>query len=85
MKRLGTVVQHTAHNELLVRGDTRLDSSLKELSHFNAVVMDKSVKRIGKVRGVIGPVSSPYILVKVSRDIPESGLKGYLGQRVYMK
>ncbi len=85
MKRLGTVVQYTAHNELLVRGDTRLDSSLKGFSRFNAAVMDKSVKRIGKVRGIIGPVASPYILVQVNRNIPVSALKDYLNQRVYMK
>jgi RNA-binding protein len=49
------------------------------------VVVDKSVKRIGKVNGVIGPVKSPYITIKVFGDVSGPELKKYLNEKVYVK
>jgi RNA-binding protein len=86
MKRLGTVVQVVAHQGLLVRGDNiRPDTSLRDLPRINSFVVDKSVKRIGKVNGVIGPVNSPYITIKVFGDVSGSELKKYLNEKVYIK
>jgi RNA-binding protein len=86
MKRLGTVVQVVAQQGLLVRGDNiKPDTSLRDLPRINSVVVDKSVKRIGKVNGVIGPVKSPYISIKVFGDVSGSELKKYLNEKVYVK
>lgn len=86
MKRLGTVVQIVAHNGLLVRGDNvRPDTSIKDLPRINSFVVDKSVRRIGKVNGVIGSVGSPYISIKITGDISESDLRKYLNEKVYVK
>ncbi len=86
MKRLGTVVQIVAHNGLLVRGDNiGPDTSLKDLPRINLPVVDKSVRRIGKVNGVIGSVVSPYISIKVTGDVSASDLRKYLNEKLYVK
>jgi len=86
MKRLGTVVQIVAHNGLLVRGDNiGPDTALKDLPRINLFVVDKSVRRIGKVNGVIGSVVSPYISIKVTDDVSASDLRKYLNEKLYVK
>ncbi|WP_048063252.1 H/ACA ribonucleoprotein complex subunit GAR1 [Methanococcoides burtonii] len=86
MKRLGTVVQTVAHNGLLVRGENiGPDTPLNNLPRINLFVVDKSVRRIGKVNGVIGSVNSPYISIKVMGDISPSDLRKYLNEKVYVK
>ncbi|HJH32446.1 MAG TPA: H/ACA RNA-protein complex protein Gar1 [Methanosarcinaceae archaeon] len=88
MKRLGTVLHISSIPlGLVVRGD-KLDlsgskRSTKKVPGLNSAVLNKNVKQIGKISGIIGPVEHPYIYVKISNDIdPEQHI--HANERVYV-
>ncbi|MBP2031171.1 RNA-binding protein [Methanohalophilus levihalophilus] len=86
MKRLGTVSSIDGQGKLVIRAAEGLTSgSLKDLPRIGSVVMDQKVKRIGKVSSVIGPVSSPYVVVKVAKSVSFSELKACVNQKLYVK
>ena len=63
MQRLGKVLSVTPSQSIIVR----LDKPQK----MGAAVIDENLKVVGRVFDVIGPVSSPYAVVKPSIKDPE--------------
>ena len=57
MRRLGTI-QHRFGNLLIVRAGDRLPA-------IGSAVVTNTMKRIGTVREIFGPVVHPYISVKL--------------------
>lgn len=86
MKRLGTVLNVSAPRDLIVRGDKpelSESNSVKKVPKLNSVVLNKSVKQIGKISGIIGPVAHPYIYVKLLKGAdPKQHI--YADERVYV-
>lgn len=85
MKRLGTVLNVSAPRGLIVRGDKpKLSESKleKKVPKLNSVVLNKSVKQIGKISGIIGPVDHPYIYVKLLKGA-DPKQQTPVGERVY--
>ncbi len=60
MRRLGTV-QHKFGDLLIARNDGRLPA-------IGTVVVTNTMKRIGTVREIFGPVSRPYISIKINKS-----------------
>jgi RNA-binding protein len=86
MKRLGTVLHLSGRRNLIVRGDKmKSPGSLNNLPRINSVVVDKSVKQIGKVNGIFGPVDHPYISVRVFDRIPDPVLRDHINERLYVQ
>lgn len=81
MKRLGSVL-HTIDNLLIIRADKTLDAGL--LSP-NSMVFTKKMQNIGKIKEIFGPVSSPYISIRISKNVSGSELMGMKNERVYLK
>lgn len=73
MKRLGTVLHISTPRGLIVRGNKPESSgdgkSANKPPKLNSAVLNKAVKQIGKVSGIIGPVEHPYIYVKLSKGV----------------
>ena len=86
MKRLGTVLNVSVPRGLIVRGDIPKLSGSKpanKVPKLNSGVLNKSVKQIGKISGIIGPVDHPYICVKLSNGVdPKQHID--TGERVYI-
>ena len=81
MKRLGEVL-NVVDNLLIARADKTLEqSSLRE----NSTVFTKRMKKIGKIEELFGPVRSPYISIKVFKDIKTSELTNLKNERVYLQ
>ncbi len=74
MRRLGTIVSKTKAGLIVVK------SQLKDPRRIvGAIVYDKYMKRIGKIVDVMGPVDSPYVVVKPdSKEIVDLIESGYL-------
>ena len=72
LKRLGTVLHiNTANNSLIVGSGKITDKIIKKR------VIDKEVKDIGIVYDIFGPVESPYIIVKLNKNVKKvDNLKG---------
>ncbi len=81
MKRLGRIL-HTIDKLLIIRADKTLD--IKVISPNSAVFTTK-MKNIGKIKEIFGPVSSPYISIRVSNNVPDSELMTMQNERVYLK
>ncbi len=79
MKRLGTVL-HTIDNLLIVRAD----KTLKVDAFTAATVITKSMKKIGKIKEIFGPVNAPYISIKIFNEINGSELMKLKNERVYL-
>lgn len=63
LQRLGRVLSVTPSQNIVVK----LDKAPK----MGAAVIDENLKVVGKVFDIIGPVSSPYAVVKPSGKDPE--------------
>lgn len=87
MKRLGTVLHISLPRGLIVRGNrlelSGSERSAKKVPKLNSAVLNKAVKQIGKVSGIIGPVEHPYIYVKLSKDI-DLKQHVHVNERVYV-
>lgn len=87
MKRLGTVLQMSIPRGLIVRGSkpeaSGSSKSARKLPKLNSAVLNKEIKQIGKISGIIGPVEHPYIYVKLSKDI-DPKQKIHVNDRVYV-
>jgi len=81
LKRLGAI-HHIMDNLLIVRADSTLEQSfLRE----NLMVVTKRMKRLGKIKEIFGPVDTPYISIKMFKDINASDIKGLKNERVYLQ
>ncbi|MDW7732505.1 MAG: Gar1/Naf1 family protein [Methanolobus sp.] len=86
MKRLGKVLHISKQDEIIIRGDEKKYSgSMREMPRINSFVLDKSIKRIGKISGIFGPVDWPFFIVKPSRGYSDSDLKDLINDRVYVQ
>ena len=63
MQRLGRVVNVTSSQNLVVKTE--------KAPKIGSSVIDESLKTIGRVFDVIGPVTSPYAVVKPTVREPE--------------
>ena len=63
MQRLGKVLSVTPSQSIVVK----LDKAPK----MGAAVIDENLKVVGRIFDIIGPVSSPYVVVKPSVKEPE--------------
>ena len=81
MKRLGAIL-HILDNLLIVRADSTLEHSvLRE----NLLVVTGKMKKLGKIKEIFGPVNTPYISIKMFKDINASEIKGLKNERVYLQ
>ncbi len=86
MKRLGKILHISKQNEIVVRGDKKqFYGSMKELPRMNSSVLDRSVKPVGKVSGIFGPVDQPYFTLKPDKGALASGLEKLVDERVYVQ
>lgn len=69
MKRVGEVVR-TAQNLAIVR------TSDAEYPQFGTTVIDESLKEVGTVVDVFGPVDRPYVAVSPEADVTLPTLLG---------
>ncbi len=75
MKKLGEVISKT--NTGLIVASTSLRDPKRIVG---AIVYDKDMRRIGRVIDVIGPVESPYVVIKPdSKDI-----LGFIGENTLL-
>ena len=81
MKRLGSIL-HTIDNLLIIRADKTLDTGV--LSPDSAVFTRK-MKNIGRIKEIFGPVSSPYISIRISKNVSGSELMDMRNERLYLK
>ena len=63
LQRLGKVLSVTPSQNMVVK----LDKATK----LGASVIDENLKVIGRIFDIIGPVSSPYAVIKPSVKTPE--------------
>ncbi len=75
MKRLG-IVQHRFGGLLIVR-------SGQQIPAIGSSVVTNTMKRIGTVREVFGPVSYPYISVKTYKNITDSEVHELENKKLY--
>lgn len=86
MKRLGKVLHISKQDEIIIRGDEKKYSgSMREMPRLNSFVLDKSIKRVGKISGIFGPVDWPFFIVKPIRGFSDSDLKNLINDRVYVQ
>lgn len=63
MQRLGKVLSVTPSQSVVVK--------LEKAPKLGAAVIDENLKIVGRIFDIIGPVSSPYAVVKPSVKDPE--------------
>ena len=68
MKLLGTVTGISNRGDLLVKGITTPTDGVQ--------VVDPTGRKIGKVERVVGPVSDPYIIIRLQKGVNGTGLSG---------
>ena len=63
MQRLGKVISVTPSQNFVVK--------LDKTPQIGATVIDENLKTVGRVFDIIGPVSSPYAVIKPTIKTPE--------------
>lgn len=82
MKTLGTVLHTSSHKNLIVRGDEKKNTLLPRM---NNVVLNRKMKKIGKVNDVFGPVDHPYFSVRLYRNVANEELLKLKHKHVYVR
>jgi len=77
--RLGRAL-HVLGGVLVVRSERPLNVRRVQ----NAIVVAKGKKKVGKVHDIFGPVSSPYVSVKIFQGVSERRLLKLLGRNVFI-
>lgn len=77
-KGLGTVL-HIMDKKLIVRG-----GKLKAKRVLHSIVVTEDKRQIGRVYDVFGPVSRPYVGVKVFGGLKEAELKKLAHKKLYV-
>jgi RNA-binding protein len=76
LRKLGVVLHKTPNGYIVVRMEER-----ERLPPLNTPVYDRSARRVGVLLDIIGPVESPYAVVKPDRrDIEVGG-----GEELYYR
>lgn len=82
MKTLGTVLHTSSHKNLIVRGDEKKNTLLPRM---NNVVVNRKMKKIGKVNDIFGPVDHPYFSVRLYRSVANEELPKLKHKHVYVR
>ena len=77
MQKLGTVLHISSQSNIVVK------SYLAPKLGKKSIVMDKNQKKIGYIYDVIGPVKSPYLLIKPFTKLQDNS--ELIGKSLYMK
>ncbi|MDD5473513.1 MAG: Gar1/Naf1 family protein [Candidatus Methanoperedens sp.] len=80
MKRLGTVL-HTVDNLLIIRADKTFQT---DALFANSMIITKSMKKLGKIKELFGPVKAPYISIKLFKEIKDVEIMNLRNERVYL-
>ncbi|MCW4018623.1 MAG: Gar1/Naf1 family protein [Candidatus Bathyarchaeota archaeon] len=72
MQRLGKVLNVTPSQNLIVKTE--------KFPKIGAAVVDENLKVIGRIFDIVGPVSSPYAVIKSSAKTPEK----YANKQLYV-
>lgn len=72
MYRLGPVIHKS-------RGSNNLILRAENIAYPGEIVVDKSLKKVGSVLDLFGPVKNPYIAVRPFKVNPDE----YVGQTLY--
>ncbi|OYT32293.1 MAG: hypothetical protein B6U94_00455 [Thermofilum sp. ex4484_79] len=75
MMRLGRILTVTRNKNAIVRIKGKIDIGLK--------VYDEKMREIGFIADIIGPVKSPYAVIKVNTS--KISLNSLMGKIVYVK
>ncbi|MCL7474624.1 MAG: Gar1/Naf1 family protein [Methanosarcinales archaeon] len=84
MKTLGTVLHTSSHKNLIVRGDENNNKNTL-LPRMNNVVMNRKMKKLGKVNDVFGPVDQPYFSVRLFSNVANEELLKLKHKHVYVR
>ncbi|MBW6518402.1 MAG: Gar1/Naf1 family protein [ANME-2 cluster archaeon] len=84
MKTLGTVLHTSSHKNLIVRGDENNNKNTL-LPRMNNVVMNRKMKKLGKVNDVFGPVDHPYFSVRLFSNVANEELLKLKHKHVYVR
>ena len=86
MKRLGTVLHIINNKTMIVKcDDVKSINSFKKQFRINSVVVTRSVKSIGKIKDVIGPMGSPYASIKIFKKVSTLDLQKCINERIYVQ
>jgi RNA-binding protein len=83
LKILGTVLHTSGHKNLIVRGAETKKEKMG-LPKINSTVIDKKMKKIGKINDVFGPVKCPYFSVRIFKNVSNESLREYRNSHVYI-
>ncbi|MCL7412446.1 MAG: Gar1/Naf1 family protein [ANME-2 cluster archaeon] len=84
MKTLGTVLHTSSHKNLIVRGDKNNTKNIL-LPRMNNVVLNRKMKKLGKVNDVFGPVDHPYFSVRLFSNVANEELLKLKHKHVYVR
>ncbi|QLC49517.1 H/ACA RNA-protein complex protein Gar1 [Methanolobus zinderi] len=86
MKRLGKILHISKQDDIIIRGnEKKYSGSIRDMPRINSFVLDKSIKRIGKISGIFGPVDCPFFIVKPNKGLTDPDLKNLINDRVYVQ
>ncbi len=79
MKAIGTLSHETKSGNLVIRGNDLPENYVPSIYSYAGT----GKMRVGKIRDVIGPRSSPYIVVKPEKKLKEGELSKLAGTTIY--
>lgn len=86
MKRLGTALHIINDKTMIVKcDDIKSIKSFKKQFRINSTVVTKSVKSIGKLKDIIGPIDCPYASIRIFKKVSTLDLKKCINERVYVQ
>lgn len=77
LKRIGVVLHVAKDGLVVVKAQVENPDRLYGLTAF-----DYSMRRVGSIRDVIGPVSSPYFLIKPAKGV---NVSEFVGKAIYVR
>ncbi len=79
MKKLG-IALHVVQQKIIVQNEPL--GSESQMPKINSLVIGPQKKRIGKVLDVFGPVSHPYLIVRLNKGIDPMA---QVGKKLYVE
>lgn len=75
MRSLGKVSHIAKSGNIILKGTT--------MPRLYSIAFSKNSKKIGRIRDIFGPVSSPYISIKPTKKLREKELFSLVGKDLY--